>query len=214
MELWQQLGFKSFGDWRRASERARKAEKKKAAAPASVIASAVAGHGCDVDTAPDPPDDVRVAWQPLRQLDPPSPHRVNSPYAAERLPGTLHEHVEVTPRGSRAHKIKHVSLGGTTRYEEYVSPAGARQKLEERNAWRLHVAAARRADPVTVIDKRDVHRYMRHERCGACETCLELSRFGGSKHRASAPCETVLSRLEYTESERAIVCDPTQRFAR
>ena len=32
MELWQQLGFKSFGDWRRASERARKAEKKKAAA--------------------------------------------------------------------------------------------------------------------------------------------------------------------------------------
>ena len=146
MELWQQLGFKSFGDWRRASERARKAQKKKAAAPASVIASAVAGHGCDVDTAPDPPDDVRVAWQPLRQLDPPSPHRVNSPHAAERLPGNLHEHVEVTPRGSRAHKIKHTSPGGTTRCEEYVSPAGARQKLEERNAWRLHVAAARREE--------------------------------------------------------------------
>ena len=146
MELWQQLGFKSFGDWRRASERARKAEKKKAAAPASVIASAVAGHGCDVDTAPDPPDDVRVAWQPLRQLDPPSPHRVNSPYAAERLPGNWHEHVEVTPRGSRAHKIKHTSPGGTTRCEEYVSPAGARQKLEERSAWRLHVAAARREE--------------------------------------------------------------------
>ena len=109
MELWQQLGFKSFGDWRRASERARKAEKKKAAAPASVIASAVAGHGCDVDTAPDPPDDVRVAWQPLRQLDPPSPHRVNSPHAAERLPGNLHEHVEVTPGGSRAHTRKHTS---------------------------------------------------------------------------------------------------------
>ena len=73
-------------------------------------------------------------------------HRVNSPYAAERLPGNWHEHVEVTPRGSRAHKIKHVSPGGTTRYEEYVSPAGARQKLEERSAWRLHVAAARREE--------------------------------------------------------------------
>ena len=46
------------------------------------------------------------------------------------------------------------------------------------------------------------------------DTCIELCRFGGSKHRASAPCETVLERLKYTDSERETVCDPTQRFAR
>ena len=163
-----------------------------------------------------PPAEVRVAWQPLQQIDPMSPHRVTSPYAAERLPGKLHEHVEMTPGGSRAHTRKHTSPGGTTRCYEYVSPAGAWQKLKERNAWRLDVAAARRADPVTVIDKNNVHRYMRHERCGACETCLELSRFGGSKHRASAPCETVRSHLDYTESasERSCAIRERQRFAR
>ena len=75
----------------------------------------------------------------------------------------------------------------------------------------LRAASAERAaeaESELKDDERDIHRYMRHKRC------VELSRFGGTKHRASAPCDTVLSRLKYTESDRAIVCDPTQRFAR
>jgi hypothetical protein len=139
LQLWQRQGFESFGDWRRASERARKAAKKKAAAaaPAPVLAPTV--------VLVEQPT-VRIAWQPLQQIESPSPHRVTSPHAALKLPGTLHEHVDVTPRGSRAHTLKHTSPGGTTRCEEYVSPAGPRQKLEERSAWRLQVAAARREE--------------------------------------------------------------------
>ena len=38
----------------------------------------------------------------------------------------LHERVLVTPSGSRAHTFEHTSPGGTTRPEQYVSPAGVR----------------------------------------------------------------------------------------
>ena len=151
---------------------------------------------------------------------------VNSPLRLkELLPGSLHEHVQVTPRGSRAHTLTHKSPGGTIRIDQRTSPPGSPQPEQERGAWRLHIAAQRRkasaeraaeaeSELEDDVDERDVHRYMRHKRCGACQTCVELSRFGGTKHRASAPCDTVLSRLKYTESERANVCDPTQRFAR
>ena len=61
-------------------------------------------------------------------------------------------------------------------------------------------------------------RFLRKARCGSylseremCLTCRELSRFGGSNHRASGPCETVLSDLNYTESERAVVCNEQLR---
>ena len=169
-ELWQRQGFESFGDWRRASERARKAAKKAAAAtkataaalaPAALaptlaptLAPMAAEPPCNVEQ--DSPKPVRVKWQPLQQLDPPSPNCVNSPWAVEKLPGTLHEHVDMTPGGSRTHTIKHTSPSGTTRCEGYVSPAGARQALEERNAWRRNVTRARHeeraAREATAID--------------------------------------------------------------
>ena len=101
------------------------------------------------------------------------------------------------------------------RCQAHVSPAGAPQKLEERNAWRQYFEAAQREkDAAKVEQHREeqrgrLFRFMRKPRCGSCATCLELK---GGKHRASAPCETVLSRLEYTESERAIVCDPERRY--
>ena len=153
------------------------------------------------------------------------PSAPNSPLqlkdSAGLLPGKLHEHVQVTPHGSRAHTVKHTSPGGTMRVEQYISPAGAPQLTrEERNAWRLSVAAAKRVAAAAREEEagddleRDVWRFLRRRRCGTCTTCIELCRFGGSKHRASAPCETVLERLKYTDSERETVCDPTQRFAR
>ena len=82
----------------------------------------------------------------------------------------------------------------------------AAERREERAAREQHEKQVHLHD--------NVWRFIWQQRCGTCATCLELSRFGGSKHRASAPCETVLLRLEYTQSERATVCDPMQRFAR
>ena len=144
MELWQRLGFESFGDWRRASEKARRAAKKQATSASSAAAAAACSS---VSTAAPaalgtPP---RVSWQPLKSLQ--MPLAPNSPlgFRWEQLPGRVHEHVQVTPHGSRAHTMKHTSPGGTTRTEQYMSPVGAPQLTrEERSAWRLSVAAARR----------------------------------------------------------------------
>ena len=57
--------------------------------------------------------------------------------------GLLHEHVQLTPRGSREHRLEHTSPGGTTRLEAYTSPADARATREERCGWRSRIACAR-----------------------------------------------------------------------
>ena len=218
MELWQQQGFESFGAWRRETERARRAAKKLACA-----SNAVAPAPAPPPRPPSPPP--RATWEPLEAIEPPA--AVNSPWKmrADRLPGTLHEHVQMTPGGSRQHTFKHTSPGGTTRVQQRASPAGPQQlSSEDRFAWRQQIAAERRKAAAERAaqqeqpqdEERDVFRYLRppRKRCGACATCLELRTFGGSKHRASAPCDTVLTRLMYTESERAVVCDPTERKSR
>ena len=91
MELWQRLGFESFGDWRRASEKARRAAKKQATSASSAAAAAACSS---VSTAAPatlgtPP---RVSWQPLKSLQ--MPLAPNSPlgFRWEQLPGRLHEH--------------------------------------------------------------------------------------------------------------------------
>ena len=56
----------------------------------------------------------------------------------------LHEHEQLTPRGSRAHTFEHTSPGGTTRLEQYRSPAGSRATAEERIAWRHRIACSRK----------------------------------------------------------------------
>jgi hypothetical protein len=58
----------------------------------------------------EPPTVMRVSWQPLVTLDPPSPDRLKSP----PLRGDLHEHVQMTPKGSRAHTIQLTMHGGWT----------------------------------------------------------------------------------------------------
>ena len=60
------------------------------------------------------------------------------------LPGKLQEHVGVTPGGSRKHSFKHISPGGTSRVESYKLPADRRMAIEERCAWRLRIAGARK----------------------------------------------------------------------
>ena len=89
-----------------------------------------------------------MVWKPLEAIE--EPVAVNSPLklksSAGLLPGALHKHVQVTPSGHRSHTIKHTSPGGTTRVEEYSSPAGVPQLTRnERSAWRMRVAGERRA---------------------------------------------------------------------
>ena len=68
--MWQQKGFESFGEWRNATERARKAAKRQAAAAAAAPALALAPAVALVeqpavdDAAPEPePINVRISWQ-------------------------------------------------------------------------------------------------------------------------------------------------------
>ena len=46
MEMWQQQGFESFGAWRRATERARRAVKKTATRPVLDLAIIAMGRQC------------------------------------------------------------------------------------------------------------------------------------------------------------------------
>ena len=203
MELWQWQGFASFGDWRRASERARKAAKKKASAAAPAVITHLPM--------------VRLAWQPLQPLDPPSPSRVaalkpafcTSHEGATYLGGACtidHEHVAVTPRGSRVHTIKHTSPGGTTRSDKYVSPASGRQAVDNRNSWRLRLTTLRREERAARAENavceqrriRELHdrawgshdpwRIKRWRTCGTCATD-----FVGNRLFCSDVCATAVS---------------------
>ena len=150
MELWQWQGFASFGDWRRASERARKAAKKKA------------GAGRVAAVAPLP--SLRVAWQPFQPLEPLSPSRVTPPFKPSyNRVKIVHEHVAVTPSGSRAHTIHHTSPGGTTRCDDYVSLGPHDEAIKARNEWRQHVSAVRREERIA----REEH--AAQEKCAARE---------------------------------------------
>ena len=66
----------------------------------------------------------------------------------------VHERVQLTPCGSRAHAIEHISPGGTTWHESHISPAGANATRERRGSWRSRIAQARREARGTVVHKR------------------------------------------------------------
>ena len=229
MELWQRQGFKSFGDWRRASEKARRAAKK--AASGSSTASTASSTAVSTAGPVTPP---RLAWQPLQVIHPPpAPSSQDAASGQGRawsssLSGKLDEHVQVTPSGRRAHTIKHTSPGGTLRCEEYVSPAGAPLLCpsEESNVLRLKLAAAMRTTNAARAAEQKLERqkelcpgqrghpmmrYERHKRCEECITCLAPKRSRSEKGNRD-PCMAVLTRMNYTESERAVVLDAKQRF--
>ena len=64
-------------------------------------------------------------WQPYEMSG--SEESSSEESSSEESSGTrLHEHVQMTPRGSRVHSFEHTSPGGTVRLEEYKSPAFVR----------------------------------------------------------------------------------------
>ena len=143
MELWQQQGFKSFGDWRRATEKARRAAKKEAA-------STAVGAPLSPRRFATPP--TPASWQPPEVIQSGAPPRSPPSSPLDNSPDTrpdcsqLYEYVQVTPHGSRAHAMKHTSPGGTVREKEYVSPAGAPHldRVERVQIWQLQIERERR----------------------------------------------------------------------
>jgi len=178
----QSCSYDSYKDWRYATERARKAAKRVAAASPA----AVKWQPPKVMPAPTPPSppcarpgscfilgaeakkqrrlaelesDVSARAGMISQA-----YELESRAKAEhakafadgstqlyphecggQLPGQLQDAVLVTPRGSRAHKLNHISPGGTARDDEYVSPAGLPQLVcEERRACIGRLVAGRR----------------------------------------------------------------------
>ena len=97
--------------------------------------------------------------------------------------------------------------------EQAAQNAAQLERETAQKAAELEREAAQRSAQKAEAQRRFNYlwRFLRKQRCGSCTTCAPGGRV---RSRASAPCEMVLSRLEYTASERAIVCDPAQRFAR
>ena len=234
MEKWQSLGYTSFGEWRRASEKARRAAKKVAASAASV--QWTPAQSLPAPAPPSPPCARPRSYflltaeagkqRQLAQLEPEESARTeimsqvfelesrakaehaktwaetsgSAPLFPERggqLPGQLHEEVITTPRGRRKHKLKHTSPGGTTRDDEYVSPAGVQQQVcEERSAcWRRLVESRRAETQAHILG------------CGECASCREYAAYRESESAKASvrrkpvcdmtPSQAKRSRLNY-----------------
>lgn len=218
MELWQRLGHASFGDWRRASEKARRTAKKAAAAertgtatgrwhslhPVALPSQTLAPDGSDPPLGVTDGSIVEPFSAPSLQP--------SSLVVAASVHGELHETVHVTPRGRRMHKFEHSSPGGTVHVDEYVSPAGVQlYACQERLVClrRLVAAqtAARRAKLVANVSG-----------CGSCEACLEfIASFDAMDHaryKSISGKRKPMSQMEPFEIKRVRVnhraCDSLQ----
>lgn len=153
-ELWQRLGHTSYGEWVRASEKARRDAKKARRdgtprRPAPVLWQAP-------QVLVRPPSPSPTARAAVFDAERPSLPLASTDYNSRNLPGRVSESVLVTPRGRRAHKFKHISPGGTTRIDEYFSPACAHDRVcEQRLACLRRMSGTRRAEaPVAALNKR------------------------------------------------------------
>ena len=114
MEKWQVEGFDSFGAWRRAKEKARRAAAKSALQPAPSAALTAQQPDLPQQQELQPPASPR--HEPARQFD------------------GLREHVQVTPGGSRVHSFERSTPRGSRITSEYKSPPGG-QTLTARYEW-------------------------------------------------------------------------------
>ena len=223
MEMWQQLGYASFGDWRRGSEKASRAAKKAARAtqPAVVWEQQIR---LDQQLPSSPAASVHLA--------PTSSLGVGDQY--DNLPG-LREDVIATPRGRREHRFKHTSPGGSAYFDEYASPAGVQQQACNQRQECLHrLTAARRAAAseraaseraaataadaaaaakaprsrlaltACLTEDRMRKRHATHARCDSCEACQAWHCTRNWRKRPSAwayPCKMKLMRLGDRNSE-------------
>ena len=115
--------------------------------------------------APPQPSVVQHATVQSAQSDAVQSDAVQSAAAPSAcLPGRLEEQVLVTPNGRRRHKFQHTSPGGTSRVDEYVSPADGQHQHGRRLECLHRLAAARRTETrVRVFG------------CGTCQACKEYA---------------------------------------
>ena len=104
----------------------------------------------------------------------------------------LQEHVQLTPRGSRVHRFEHTSPGGTSRPEEYTSPADARATREQRRGCRSRIALAR-MDPTRVRCYRTA--------CTRCGTSRLIQPDGCMMRHSIGPSLSARERVAYRETE-------------
>ena len=165
MQRWQQLGYDSYGAWRRATEKARQQTRRAALKAPQLHPS---WNFSPLPAPPQPSVVQHATVQSAAQSDAVQSDAVQSAAAPSAcLPGRLAEQVLVTPNGRRRHKFEHTSPGGTSRVDEYVSPADGQhqQRAHGRRLECLHrLAAARRTETrVRVFG------------CGTCEACKEYA---------------------------------------
>ena len=113
------LRYESFSEWRHAYDR----ERRKKLAATKLAAASTPTVRWQPSFAPVPSVLTLLSPSPSSQsqlpLSPPQ-----APPSDSHLTGTLREIVQVTPRGRRRHRLEETSPGGTTRVDEYFSPAG------------------------------------------------------------------------------------------
>ena len=157
MQRWQQLGYDSYGAWRRATEKARQQTRRAALKAPQLHPS---WNFSPLPAPPQPSVVQHATVQSAAQSD--AVQSAAAPSAC--LPGRLEEQVLVTPNGRRRHKFQHTSPGGTSRVDEYVSPADGQHQHGRRLECLHRLAAARRTETrVRVFG------------CGTCEACKEYA---------------------------------------
>ena len=157
MQRWQQLGYDSYGAWRRATEKARQQTRRAALKAPQLHPS---WNFSPLPAPPQPSVVQHATVQSAAQSD--AVQSAAAPFAC--LPGRLEEQVLVTPNGRRRHKFQHTSPGGTSRVDEYVSPADGQHQHGRRLECLHRLAAARRTETrVRVFG------------CGTCEACKEYA---------------------------------------
>ena len=188
MEKWQQLGYESFSAWRHAYDRERRKKLKLAAT--KLAAASTPTVRWQPSFAPVPSVLTLLSPSPSSQsqlpLSPPQ-----APPSDSHLTGTLHEIVQVTPRGRRRHRLEKTSPGGTTRVDEYFSPAGAQgQQQQQRVACVRRLATAKR---VAAAERTGVER---------AEAAREVS------EAPARPLATIAACLEADRKRDRRRCDP------
>ena len=220
MEAWQRQGFSSFGEYRRVTEKRRRDAKKAAAVTPTRSAAVQPASSTATQPAFDVEDGtIQLFWQPLQIIEPPPPHPTqHDGWSAARKNQSshytlhdLHEHVQVTPCGSRAHSLQHKSPRfGTTRFASWISPPGVR-KSTRANAGPGFVQAHQRLvssmkETLARCDQEECAR-IEQERCGTCKVCIAVALgktgtgFGVSR---CAPCETATVMREESALRRVL----------
>ena len=129
------------------------------------------------------------------------------------VPGKLQEHVQVTPSGSRQHFFKHVSPGGTSRVEQYKSPANGRMAIKERCAWRLRIAGSRKVARKKQLGM-DVDRY--YTECAHCHRMQHIMpngrMFPHSMRETLSYAQRAQHRREHEDTEDMWICPGSNEF--